>query len=88
MTTDARPVVVLQMPALRQAARYRRDTMPRLLEAGRVMIARLVNRFRRCPKCGVRGYGTAAPRWEDDPVAKMLGIADKGCPCCGNGAAS
>jgi hypothetical protein len=44
--------------------------------------------LRRCPECGRRGYGTAAPRWTDDPVAKMLGVAHLGCPCCGNGVTS
>jgi hypothetical protein len=28
------------------------------------------------------------PRWRDDKTAKMLGIADKGCPRCGAGAAT
>lgn len=44
-----------------------------------------LTRWRRCPECGERGYGTSAPRWEDDKVAQMLGIAHKGCPCCGHG---
>lgn len=42
--------------------------------------------LRRCPECGERGYGGKAPRWEDDKVAQMLGIAHFGCPCCGKGA--
>lgn len=42
--------------------------------------------FRRCPECRRRGYGTATPRWSDDPVAQMLGIAQYGCPRCGKGA--
>lgn len=42
--------------------------------------------FRRCPECRVRGYGGNAPRWEDDKIAQMLGVATYGCPCCGNGA--
>jgi hypothetical protein len=54
----------------------------------RLRIAKEFNRHRRCPECGVKGYGTAAPRWADDPVAKMLGVAHLGCPCCGKGATS
>lgn len=52
----------------------------------RLRIQAEFKRHRRCPECGERGYGTAAPRWENDPVAQMLGIADRGCPCCGKGA--
>lgn len=42
--------------------------------------------FRRCPECHRRGYGNVGPRWEDDKVAQMLGIAQYGCPRCGKGA--
>jgi hypothetical protein len=42
--------------------------------------------FRRCPECHRRGYGAAAPRWAQDPVAQMLGIAQYGCSRCGKGA--
>ena len=42
--------------------------------------------LRRCPECRVRGFGGNAPRWEDDKIAQMLGIATYGCPCCGEGA--
>lgn len=40
----------------------------------------------RCPECRKRGHLGIAPRWEDDPVAQMLGVAHYGCPCCGDGA--
>jgi hypothetical protein len=42
--------------------------------------------LRRCPECNLRGYSTASPRWADDKVAQMLGIAQYGCPECGKGA--
>lgn len=54
----------------------------------RLRIANEFNRYRRCPECGERGYGTAAPPWADDPVAHMLGVAHKGCHRCGKGATS
>lgn len=42
--------------------------------------------FRRCPECGARGRGNSpAPRWEDDKIAQMLGVAAYGCPRCGQG---
>lgn len=40
----------------------------------------------RCPECRQRGYLGIGPRWEDDSVAKMLGVATFGCPTCGKGA--
>lgn len=52
----------------------------------RLRIWKEFNRHRRCPECGQKDYGTAALRWENDPIALMLGIASKGCPCCGKGA--
>lgn len=42
--------------------------------------------FGRCPECRQRGYLGNGPRWENDGVAQMLGVAAYGCPCCGNGA--
>lgn len=42
--------------------------------------------FGRCPECRQRGYLGNGPRWEDDKVAQMLGVAAYGCPCCGKGA--
>ena len=48
-------------------------------------------RFHRCPECGHRPdrhYGSAAPRWENDKIAAMLGIGQYGCRRCGNGATS
>ncbi len=43
----------------------------------------------RCPECGHRPDGHedgSMPRWEDDLVAKTLGVAQYGCRRCGNGA--
>jgi len=34
-----------------------------------------------------RRYHYHQPFWRDDKTAKMLGIAHKGCPYCGRGAA-
>lgn len=42
--------------------------------------------FRRCEECSLRGRSEYGPRWEDDKVAQMLGIAHLGCPACGKGA--
>lgn len=42
--------------------------------------------FRRCPECRARGYSAIAPRWSEDKVAHMLGVAQYGCPSCGKGA--
>jgi DNA-directed RNA polymerase subunit N (RpoN/RPB10) len=45
-------------------------------------------RFHRCPECGHwpdRHYDSIGPRWEDDKVAQMLGIAQYGCRRCGEG---
>lgn len=42
--------------------------------------------LRRCPECGERGYYPHKPRWADDRIARMLGVAHFGCPCCGKGA--
>ena len=41
------------------------------------------NWLRHCPECGQRGYYPHSPRWENDAVAKMLGINTEGCPRCG-----
>lgn len=41
----------------------------------------------RCPECGTRPdrhRWSPAPRWDDDPVAWMLGIVDGHCPRCGS----
>jgi hypothetical protein len=43
-----------------------------------------LNRHRRCPECGQRNYGTHAPRWDADPVARMLdAVTPDRCGCCG-----
>jgi hypothetical protein len=45
--------------------------------------------FHRCPECGHRPDGhhsSGAPRWEDDRIARMLGIGQYGCRLCGHGA--
>ncbi len=45
----------------------------------------------RCPECGHRPdrhYESIGPRWEDDRVAQMLGIAQYGCRRCGHGASA
>jgi hypothetical protein len=44
--------------------------------------------FYRCPECGHRPdrhYGLG-PRWEDDKIARMLGVGQYGCRRCGAGA--
>lgn len=46
-------------------------------------------RFHRCPECKHRPdrhYGDFGSRWEDDKVARMLGIGQYGCRRCGHGA--
>jgi hypothetical protein len=45
--------------------------------------------FRRCPECGHRPDrhdDNIGPRWEDDAIARMLGIGQYGCRRCGQGA--
>jgi hypothetical protein len=44
--------------------------------------------FHRCPECKHRPdrhFDGSAPRWEDDKIAKMLGIGQYGCRRCGHG---
>lgn len=40
----------------------------------------------RCPECHERGYSDVSPKWSEDKVARMLGLAQYGCPTCGKGA--
>lgn len=40
-----------------------------------------------CPiRCRWRRWRIHQPFWRDDNVAKMLGVAQYGCPRCGRGA--
>lgn len=44
--------------------------------------------FHRCPECKHRPdrhYDSIGPRWEDDKIARMLGIGQYGCRRCGHG---
>jgi hypothetical protein len=63
----------------------RDDTLP-LADRIRIRWWTFRDWLRRCPECEQHGWSPLSPRWADDKVAQMLGVARYGCPECGKGA--
>jgi hypothetical protein len=64
------------------------DRMP-VGDLARLRWWRFLDHFHRCSECGHwpdAHRDGIAPRWENDKVAHMLGIARYGCRRCGHGA--